>query len=199
MAGFQYHFSSTNPERLWRPKANSRSTKQEKTMTPNNQRKTAVLLGVTPTLLNYMEDLIHDHPDVVRHGLKQAFTRTIKEIEKQHDQIFNGLEGTERTEIAQQINDISTNFDKWTAEGFELGKEEKVDFSALHPKTQFQNFPAEVLSSRSWNILKDNGIHSLQHLSEHTKKEVLRFRNCGQTTIDELEKLLVRSGLEWKK
>jgi hypothetical protein len=79
-------------------------------MNEENQIKTVVLLGVTNIMIQYIEDITMDHPNLIRHGLKRSLNNAISEIEKQHERIFIGLQGEQRIGVAEQINDISLRF-----------------------------------------------------------------------------------------
>ena len=87
-------------------------------MNEENQIKVVVLLGVTNTLIQYIEDITMDHPDLIRHELKRSLNNSILEIEKQHDRIFMGLDKKNRIDVAEQINGITIGFDKWVKENF---------------------------------------------------------------------------------
>ena len=87
-------------------------------MNEENQIKVVVLLGVTNTLIQYIEDITMDHPNLIRHELKRSLNNSISEIEKQHERIFMGLDGKNRTDVAEQINEITIGFDKWVKENF---------------------------------------------------------------------------------
>lgn len=48
----------------------------------------------------------------------------------------------------------------------------------------------EMLSVRTKNVLRNGGIESLEQLRQYTVKEMLKFRQCGTKTIEELSALL---------
>lgn len=89
-------------------------------MNEENQIKTVVLLGVTNIMIQYIEDITHDHPNLIRYGLKKSLKNAVSEIEKQHERIFMGLEGEQRIGVAEQINDISLKFHDWVVDEFKF-------------------------------------------------------------------------------
>lgn len=48
----------------------------------------------------------------------------------------------------------------------------------------------EMLSVRTKNVLRNGDIESLEQLCRYTVKEMLKFRQCGTKTIEELSALL---------
>jgi len=48
----------------------------------------------------------------------------------------------------------------------------------------------EILSVRTKNVLRNGDIESLEQLRQYTVKEMLKFRQCGTKTIEELSALL---------
>lgn len=56
----------------------------------------------------------------------------------------------------------------------------------------------EMLSVRTKNVLRNGDIESLEQLSQYTIKEMLKFRQCGTKTIEELITLLELHELQFK-
>jgi DNA-directed RNA polymerase alpha subunit len=48
----------------------------------------------------------------------------------------------------------------------------------------------EMLSVRTKNVLRNGGIESVEGLSRYTIKDMLKFRQCGTKTVEELSALL---------
>jgi hypothetical protein len=87
-------------------------------MNETNQKKMAALLGVSNALINYMEDIRHEEPNLIRLSLKKAFNDTIRESEVLHAKIFVGLQGNDRHDVADQINKITLSFEEWVDNHF---------------------------------------------------------------------------------
>jgi DNA-binding transcriptional regulator YdaS (Cro superfamily) len=87
-------------------------------MNETNQKKMVALLGVSNALINYMEDIRHEEPHLIRLSLKKAFNDTIRESEVLHAKIFVGLQGTDRHDVADQINKITLSFEEWVDNHF---------------------------------------------------------------------------------
>lgn len=54
------------------------------------------------------------------------------------------------------------------------------------------------VSGRARNCLLRRGIRTIEQLSGMTPKELLRIRNLGETTLEELRVLLEKQGLSLK-
>lgn len=63
------------------------------------------------------------------------------------------------------------------------------------PKENFLS----VLSAPARRALENNGIMTLEQLSNHTEKEVLSFHGIGKSSIPILQKILSNNNLTFKK
>ena len=54
------------------------------------------------------------------------------------------------------------------------------------------------VSGRARNCLLRRGIRTIEQLSKMTPKELLKIRNLGETTLEELRALLEKQGLSLK-
>lgn len=70
-----------------------------------------------------------------------------------------------------------------------------VELSELTADTDL--ITSDLLSKRTNNILRYAGISTLRQLSDMTRREFLKLRNCGPGTASEAESLLARVGLSW--
>lgn len=52
------------------------------------------------------------------------------------------------------------------------------------------------MSSRLRNVLRRNGFESLEGLREYPKEHFIKFRNMGQTTLQELYKICDEQGIK---
>ena len=55
------------------------------------------------------------------------------------------------------------------------------------------------LSVRSYNCLKRAGIHTVADIVNKTEQDMMKVRNLGKKSLDEVEKKLNDLGLEFKK
>ena len=62
------------------------------------------------------------------------------------------------------------------------------------PKDNFLS----ILAAPARRALENNGIISLEHLSQYSEKEVLNFHGMGKSTIPKLRKLLTDNKLSFK-
>lgn len=92
---------------------------------------------------------------------------------------------------------------------------QKIDGFAVEPEEPIQTFVEEVddtaaktlemtiedldLSVRSFNCLKRAGIHNVGDLVEKTEDEMMRVRNLGRKSLEEVKKKLDELGLALKK
>lgn len=86
-------------------------------MTQENQVKLLVLIGITPILSDYIEDLKYEAPKIVKQSLKKALNDSLAEFNKLNYKVFDGLV-EDRIEIADQVNNISILFEEWVQETF---------------------------------------------------------------------------------
>lgn len=63
-------------------------------------------------------------------------------------------------------------------------------------KTQIVFFTSIVAPAR--RALENNGINTLEQLSNYSKKEILLFHGMGKTSIPKLQQLLTDNGLDFK-
>lgn len=54
------------------------------------------------------------------------------------------------------------------------------------------------LSNRCHNFLRDIGKETLGQLTEMNRSQLLKYRNVGMRTVEELDALLEQNGLSWK-
>ena len=57
----------------------------------------------------------------------------------------------------------------------------------------------DLLSPRTKNILQAADLLTLQELTELTRREFLKFRNCGPRTVVEIDRLMEQVGLSWNE
>lgn len=62
------------------------------------------------------------------------------------------------------------------------------------PKDNFLS----ILSAPSRRALENNGITTLEQLSNYSKKEVLKFHGMGKSSIPKLEKLLSDQNMSFR-
>lgn len=55
------------------------------------------------------------------------------------------------------------------------------------------------LSVRSYNCLKRAGIHTAQELANHTEEEMMKVRNLGRKSLEEVMAKLDELGLSLRK
>jgi DNA-directed RNA polymerase subunit alpha len=85
-----------------------------------------------------------------------------------------------------------------TFDTFESKEEEVVDETVLHMrKLLHTNLEDLDLSVRAYNCLKAAKINSLEELVQFNKNELLKFRNFGKKSLDEIEALLHEKGLSF--
>lgn len=92
---------------------------------------------------------------------------------------------------------------------------QKIDGLAIEPEEPVQTFVEEVddtsekildmtiedldLSVRSFNCLKRAGIHSVRDLTEKSESEMMRVRNLGRKSLEEVKKKLDELGLSLRR
>ena len=92
---------------------------------------------------------------------------------------------------------------------------QKIDGLAIEPEEPVQTFVEEVddtsekildmtiedldLSVRSFNCLKRAGIHSVRDLAEKSESEMMRVRNLGRKSLEEVKKKLDELGLSLRR
>jgi DNA-directed RNA polymerase alpha subunit len=59
------------------------------------------------------------------------------------------------------------------------------------------HFPS-ILSAPAKRALENNGISTLEQLSNYSKKEVLKFHGMGKSSIPKLEKLLSDQNMSFR-
>lgn len=85
-----------------------------------------------------------------------------------------------------------------TFDTYESKEEEVVDEGVLHMrKLLHTNLEDLDLSVRAYNCLKAAKINSLEELVQFNKNELLKFRNFGKKSLDEIEALLHEKGLSF--
>lgn len=80
--------------------------------------KTLVVVGCTPVIKDYIEELTEAMPSVFRHSLKKATKDFIRELDKLQNSIFSDENSEEKKERAEQLNNISIGFESWVKENF---------------------------------------------------------------------------------
>jgi len=80
-----------------------------------DQQKILVLVGVLPIIGDMLEDCRIEYPRIINYGLKKAVNDFIRESGKLTDSIFLGLEGEQKLEIADQLQNISNSFLQWAS------------------------------------------------------------------------------------
>ena len=55
------------------------------------------------------------------------------------------------------------------------------------------------LSVRSFNCLKRAGINTVEELIQHNEEEMMRVRNLGRKSLEEVQQKLAQLGLSLKK
>jgi DNA-directed RNA polymerase subunit alpha len=77
-------------------------------------------------------------------------------------------------------------------------EEEKVDEEILRVRNLLKTRMDELeLSVRSGNCLKAAKIETLEDLVKRGEPEMLRFRNFGRKSLNELSNILQKMGLSW--
>jgi len=85
-----------------------------------------------------------------------------------------------------------------TFDTFESTEEDIVDEHVLHMRKLLStNLEDLDLSVRAYNCLKAAKINSLEELVQFNKNELLKFRNFGKKSLDEIEALLIEKGLSF--
>ncbi len=83
----------------------------------------------------------------------------------------------------------------------ELTELQNIVLLNLCRKTSLLDMRIEDLeiSSRCYTLLKRYNLNTLRQVAEIEKGEILKFRNFGKRTYDELTELLLKNGLNWKQ
>ena len=82
-------------------------------------KKVACILGVLPILMDFMEDIKYDHPDLYRRKIKKSGNEFIQEVEKLSNHVYKLIE--ENPEIitdsfSQQVIHIGEAFKQFINE-----------------------------------------------------------------------------------
>ena len=82
-------------------------------------KKVACILGVLPILMDFMEDIKYDYPDLYRRKIKKSGNEFIEEVEKLSNHVYKLIE--ENPEIitdsfSQQIIHIGETFKQFINE-----------------------------------------------------------------------------------
>lgn len=84
-----------------------------------NTKKIACILGVLPILMDFMEDIKYDHPDLYRRKIKKSGNEFIEEVEKLSNHVYKLIK--ENPEIitdsfSQQVIHIGETFKQFINE-----------------------------------------------------------------------------------
>ena len=80
----------------------------------SNERKAAILLGVLPVIMDYMEDIKEELPRIYSKKVKKTGNDFNEELDKHMRMLFDGVKGMDgHIDFYDQIQDISTSFMQW--------------------------------------------------------------------------------------
>jgi hypothetical protein len=82
----------------------------------SNERKMAAVLGVLPVLMDYIEDIKEEYPNVYNKKVKKTGNDFTEELDKHLRLLFERVKGEDGViEFYDEIQSISTAFMQWLA------------------------------------------------------------------------------------
>ena len=78
-----------------------------------NTKKVACILGVLPILMDFMEDIKYDHPDLYRRKIKKSGNEFIQEIEKLSTDVYKLIDNNPKVithTFSQEVIDMGEIF-----------------------------------------------------------------------------------------
>lgn len=80
----------------------------------SNDRKAAILLGVLPVIMDYMEDIKEEFPRIYSKKVKKTGNDFNHELDKHMRMLFDGVKGMDGdVDFYDHVQDISTSFMQW--------------------------------------------------------------------------------------
>ena len=76
-------------------------------------KKIACIIGVLPILMDFMEDIKYDHPDLYRQKIKRSGNEFIREIEKLSDDMYKLIDNNPKVitaSFSQEVIDMGEIF-----------------------------------------------------------------------------------------
>lgn len=146
---------------------------------------------------------IADDRQLTSGRIKQLFEKAIKRL----NHFIGSID-----EKLSKYNEVIEKFSKMETLLNEYKKEEKLRSTK---KSLIESFPLKIqkilqtkisdtiLSARVKNICEKGnvwgkGVKTLEELIRLGPKELLKFRNCGKKSFDEIEDFFKENGLDWK-
>ena len=78
-----------------------------------NTKKVACILGVLPILMDFMEDIKYDHPDLYRRKIKKSGNEFIEEVEKLSNHVYKLIDNNPKVithTFSQEVIDMGEIF-----------------------------------------------------------------------------------------
>jgi len=78
-----------------------------------NTKKVACILGVLPILMDFMEDIKYDHPDLYKRKIKKSGNEFIQEVEKLSDHVYKLIDNNPKIithTFSQEVIDMGEIF-----------------------------------------------------------------------------------------
>ena len=76
-------------------------------------KKVACIIGVLPILMDFMEDIKYDHPDLYRRKIKKSGNEFIEEVEKLSDHVYKLIDKNPKVithTFSQEVIDMGEIF-----------------------------------------------------------------------------------------
>lgn len=129
--------------------------------------------------------------NLTRERVRQIVEKTIKIIKSRINTQCEILEFTKKESKKARVLEF---------EVIKLKKIEDSLFEVELNKIEYGLIEIEELdlSPRSYNILKAAHIRTIKDLSDYSRADILKFRNCGKNTLYELEEILEKKGYKFK-
>lgn len=162
------------------------------------ERDTAILMDV----LDF--DTLQEAAD--RHGLtrervRQVFERSLRRIVKFRDIATRELETANDTiaMLKKKVDDLNATV--WALEHPEFGKPATEFVTELEKYRETSPFNIKIaefgVSVRAFNCCRAADIYTIGDLVAHTRLQMIKMRNFGRKSLNELELLLDKLGLDW--
>lgn len=136
--------------------------------------------------LKYTNDKLREENATAISNSKDAYLDAVDSV----GDVFQAVEHTLKSKNERHIKEIEQK----------LTRDIELKFNVLKPKpskpkSKTDNIDYKILTRRTAIVLKIEGIKTYSDLSTKTEAELLRFRNFGRKSLNEVKEVLANHGL----
>ena len=138
---------------------------------------------------------------LTRERVRQIIERSIRRIVRFGDIAEGRYESAQETiaNLKKQINELNATV--WSLEHPQLGKPATEFVTELEKYRETTPFNIKIVefgvSVRAFNCCRAADIYTIGDLVAHTRLQMIKMRNFGRKSLNELELLLDKLGLNW--